>query len=44
MNKVLLVFAVLGMIAIMSSCDDKPEDKETNPYPDGVYPFEASGA
>jgi hypothetical protein len=24
------------------SCDDDPDD-ETNPYPDGVYPFEVTG-
>jgi hypothetical protein len=41
MRKVLLVFAVLGMIAIMSSCDNG-DMNETNPYPDGVYPFEVT--
>jgi len=43
MRKVLLAVAVFGMIISMSNCENESEKKETNPYPDGVYPFEVSG-
>jgi hypothetical protein len=41
-KKILFTLAVFGMMSGMS-CDDDPKDNETNPYPDGVYPFEVTG-
>jgi hypothetical protein len=37
-----LFLALTLAIFCFMSCDDDPDD-ETNPYPDGVYPFEVSG-
>jgi hypothetical protein len=36
------VFVVLVLTFIFFSCDNDDMNKETNPYPDGVYPFEVS--
>jgi hypothetical protein len=37
------VFVILVLAFIFFSCDNDDMNKETNPYPDGVYPFEVSG-
>jgi hypothetical protein len=36
------LLAVLSIVLIMAGCDNDDMNKETNPYPDGVYPFEVS--
>jgi hypothetical protein len=42
MKKLLLT---LGIVILLLSCknDSMEDEKKTNPYPDGVYPFEVSG-
>jgi hypothetical protein len=37
------VFVVLVLAFVFFMCDNDDMNKETNPYPDGVYPFEVTG-
>jgi len=41
MKKILSILAVL-CILLTASCNEPENEKEPNPYPDGVYPFEVS--
>jgi hypothetical protein len=36
------VFVILVLAFVFFSCDNDDMNKEPNPYPDGVYPFEVS--
>jgi hypothetical protein len=38
-----LFVVITAIVFLLAGCDDDPKDKEPNPYPDGVYPFEVSG-
>jgi hypothetical protein len=38
-----LFVVITAIVFLLAGCDDDPKDKEPNPYPDGVYPFEVTG-